>query len=625
MLMMCYWRHTLVLAAFAALAAAPSGGAQAPTTGAVGADRDCLRGLKGLDLQRATVLDLQAAMETGSITSAALVDAYLARIAAYDTGGPKLNAVRELNPAAKTQAQTLDAERRAGQVRGPLHGIPVLLKDNVGTFDQPTTAGSIALEGAIPRHDATITAKLRAAGAVILGKANLSEFANWVALGMPNGYSSLGGQVRNAHDLGDPLGSSAGSGVAASMALSAVTIGTETSGSIISPSYINGVVGVKPTLGLASRAGIIPLSPEFDVPGPIVRTTTDAAAVLQAIAGADPERDPATTGPPAPVDYLAGLKADALRGVRLAYSESSREGLSDEQLLLFDAGLDRLRKLGATVTAVRALDAEVVGVTELAAIPNDFKWSLNAFLADELPTAKAHTLTEIIEFNRQHPDKVKYGQNLLEASDATPGLAPLATAQAAPTRAGARAAIEGALTEGGAEAIVGLNSAHVNVGAAAGYPTVIVPLGYQDSGRTPVGLAFTGTAFSEPRLLAFAHAYERDSRARVAPTEVNRQLKQVSCGPQASAPFVVERLAVSARRKGRYLVISVRGAVAKEIEVVVRRGQRLVSDRRVKPRRGRAQLRVRVRRRGTYRVTVLDTGPPLRTVRAKPVRVKRVR
>ena len=619
-----YLRHTLVLAALVALAAAPSGGAQAPTTtGAVLADRDCLRGLKGLDLQRATIPELQAAMATGTITSTALVDAYMGRIAAYDSAGPKLNSVRALHPAARAQAEALDAERRAGRVRGPLHGIPVLLKDNVGTFDMPTTAGSIALEGAIPRRDATITAKFREAGAVILGKANLSEFAGWVALGMPPGYSSLAGQVKNAYDLaGTPSGSSSGSGVAASMAFAAATIGTETSGSILSPSDANGVVGVKTTHGLASRAGILPLSPEFDVPGPIVRSTVDAAVVLQTIAGADPERDPTTTGPPAPVDYLAGLSGDALRGARLAYSGTTREGLDEDRLALFDAAIDRLRKLGATVTEVGAL-AEEAGLAELPAIPNDFKWSLNAYLADELEGGHADSLSEVIAYNDQHPDRLPYGQNLLEASDATPGLQPLATAQAAPARAAAQGAIQAALAEGDAEAILTPGNAHASSGASAGYPTVMVPLGYTEGGRTPMGLGFLGTAFSEPRLLALAHAYERESRARVAPTEVNRQLKHVPCDPQASAPFVIDKLAVTARRKGRYLVISVRGAVANEIEVVVRRGQRLVADRRVKPRRGRARLRVRVRRNGTYRVTVLDTGPPLRTVRAKPGRVRR--
>src|SRR3954451_23177561 len=262
----------------------------------------CVNSAAGLDLQTATITDLSKAMAAGSLTSAQLVRAYESRIAAYDTAGPKLNSIRELNPAALKQAKELDAERRAGRVRGPLHGIPVLVKDNYGTTDEPTTAGSIALEGVKPKDDATVVKRLRDAGAVILGKANLSEFAGWVDLSMPAGYSSLAGQVINAYDPDfSPSGSSAGSGVASSMAFSGAALGTETSGSILSPSDANSVVGVKTTLGLVSRYGILPLAPDFDVPGPMTRSVRDAAAVLGAIAGPDP-RDPATAdaAPPLP-------------------------------------------------------------------------------------------------------------------------------------------------------------------------------------------------------------------------------------------------------------------------------------------------------------------------------------
>src|SRR4051794_10517250 len=252
------------------------------------AGADCARSLRGVDLQTATIPQLQQAMSTGRFSSADLVDAYLARIAAY----PKLNAIRDLAAGARAQAAERDGERATGLVRGPLHGIPILLKDNIGTAGEPTTAGSIALEGVVPKHDATVTQRLQDAGAIILGKANLSEFAGWVDLSMPPGYSSLGGQVVNAYNFGDPSGSSAGSGVAASMALATGTLGTETSGSILSPSSANSDVGVKTTLGLVSRYGILPLSPSFDVPGPIVRSVTDAAVLLGALAGPDPQ-DPA--------------------------------------------------------------------------------------------------------------------------------------------------------------------------------------------------------------------------------------------------------------------------------------------------------------------------------------------
>src|SRR4051794_11386999 len=520
-----------VLAAVVAATVTPEGTASAAT--------QCVNSVAGLDLQTATIADLQHAMARGRLTSAQLVRAYESRIAAYDTAGPKLNAIRELNPTAAAQAKRLDADRRAGHVRGPLHGIPILLKDNYGTADEPTTAGSIALEGAVPKDDATVVAKLRDAGAVILGKANLSEFAGWVDLNMPAGYSSLAGQVINAHDPDfSPSGSSAGSGVAASMAFSGATLGTETSGSILSPSDANGDVGVKTTLGLVSRFGILPLAPDFDVPGPIVRSVTDAAIVLGAIAGPDP-KDPATASAashlPAGGDYTKALQAGALKGARLAYSQDAHDSLDDEHRDLFDAGIERLRKLGATVVAVSSFDSENAGLAEIGAIPNEFKASLNAYLASEMPNAKVHSLSEIIAYNNQHPDRVKYGQGLLQASDATPGRMELFPVQADPSRDSARAAIDGALAEGDADAILTPGAAHANVGAAAGYPTVIEPLGYTNGGKDPFGIGFLGRAFSEPQLLGYAYAYEQDAHARVIPNAVNPAVAKVPCASGSRA------------------------------------------------------------------------------------------
>src|SRR3954469_19143538 len=308
-----------LLAPTAALAAAGEPVAQ---------DRDCLRFVRGIDLQTVTIPQLQTAMNAKKLSSVELVDAYLARIKVYD----KFNAIRALNPHARELAAVRDAERRAGRSRGPLQGIPVLLKDNVGTDDLPTTAGSIAMQGAVPRRDATLTARFRKAGAIILGKTNLSEWSNWMATGMPNGYSSLGGQVVNAYDGGDPSGSSSGSAVAASLALAAATIGTETSGSILSPSLANSDVGLKTTRGIVSRTGIIPLAERFDVPGPIVRNVTDAAVIIGAIAGFD-AADAATAGAdstlPPGRDFTRGLGPRALAGVRLAYSEGDASGLGD--------------------------------------------------------------------------------------------------------------------------------------------------------------------------------------------------------------------------------------------------------------------------------------------------------
>ncbi|HEX8001728.1 MAG TPA: amidase family protein [Mycobacteriales bacterium] len=489
----------------------------------------CVSAVGGVNLQTGTVLDMQRAMAARRLTSEQLVRAYLGRIAAWNASA-ELNAIRAVNPNALRDAKALDAERRRGKVRGPLHGIPVLLKDNVGTTGIPTTAGSIALAGNLPKNDATITARLKAAGAVILGKTNLSEFANWVDLSMPNGYSSLGGQVVNPYNGGDPSGSSSGSGVAGTMAFAALTIGTETSGSILSPSDANGLVGVKPSMGLASRYGIIPLAPSFDVPGPMVRTVTDAAAMLGVIAGTDP-KDAATAEAQVPKGgYLPLLKKDALKGVRLGVPSADNRP-SGERGQVFERAIADLQKAGATIVESDLLGSTALGsLAELGLIPNEFKWSLNEYLANEAgPAVKTRTLSAIIEYNKQHPDKVKYGQSLLEASDATPGLGPLATASAVPVQAQAQAAIDSALAADDLDAIVELGPSNANVGAAAGYPTVIVPAGVTGDGTLPVGLAFTGTAFAEPRLLAFAYAYEQASRRRVPPTYVNDDLRRNGC------------------------------------------------------------------------------------------------
>jgi amidase len=476
----------------------------------------CSTTVRGVDLQRATVLDLQRAMAARRLTSADLVNAYLARIRTFDHGPGELNSIRALNPHALAEARRLDAERRHHHVRGPLHGIPVLLKDNVGTKDMPTTAGSIALAGSVPKHDADITARLRKAGAIVLGKTNLSEFANWVDLDMPNGYSSLGGQVVNPYNEGDPSGSSSGSGVAGTMAFAAVAIGTETSGSILSPSDVNSLVGLKPTHGLVSTTGIIPLAPSFDVPGPMARNVTDAAAVLGTIA-------PGT-------DYLKALRRDALKGVRLGIPTADNRP-SGERGTVFDAAIAALKKAGATVVETDVVPyGSLASLSELGVIPNEFKWSLNEYLASEArPKTGVKTLADIVAYNDKHPDKVKYGQDLLVASNATPGNGVLATAAAAPVVAQAKAVIDAALTKDDLDAIVDLGAGNANVGAAAGYPTVIVPAGYTGDGLNPVGLAFTGEALSEAKLLGYAYAYEQVSHKRIPPTTLNTSLYPSSC------------------------------------------------------------------------------------------------
>ena len=480
---------------------------------------DCLGSVAGLDLQDATLAQMQRALAAGDLTSVQLVEAYMARIAAYDAidgPGPRLNSVRGISATAREQAQALDAERAAGHVRGPLHGIPILLKDNIGTSDQATTAGSIALAANVPPEDATLTTRLREAGLVILGKANLSEFANWVDLSMPNGYSSLGGQVVNAYTGGDPSGSSSGSGVAASMALAAVAIGTETSGSILGPSDANSLVGVKPTVGLVSRAGVIPLAANFDTPGPMGRHVEDVALVLGAMAGPDP-RDAATAASashlPPGNDYAAALSPDALQGVRLGYDPND-----DGEL--FTRALDDLRAAGAELVGIERDQLDVVGVTELGFIFNEFKFGINDYLANTAgPGLPVSDLTGIILYNNDHPDQVKYGQGLLIASDAQSG--DFATAQfaATPTILSARAIADRFFTD--VDAIVGPSLSYVSIGAAAGYPTVIVPAGYAGTNQNePEGLSFFGPAWSEERLLAYAYAYEQNSQRRAPPADV---------------------------------------------------------------------------------------------------------
>lgn len=518
-----YLRVLVIAAALCLLADLPAGAATPQP-----ATRDCLRTVKGIDLQTATIPDLEAAMNAHKLTSVALVKAYLKRIAFFDSAHLALDSIRTLAPDAVQQAAQADAARAHGDTR-PLLGIPVLLKDNVATKDMPTTAGSVTLKGAQPTRDATIAAKLRAAGALILGKANLGEFANWVTLGNPNGWSSLGGRVKNAYTttpttIGDPSGSSSGSGVAASMAFAAATIGTETSGSILGPTDASGDAGIKTTLGLVSRNGIVPLSPSFDVPGPITRNVTDAAYILNAIAGPDPADS--VTASSQPSNYVRALHLGALEGTHLAYSKNDYDSLSGTEKTLFDGAIARLRRLGATVTAVNALTAHESGEAELAFIPNEFKASLNQYLADWLPNAPNHNLDQIDAYADSHPNDYPYGTTLLDASDATPGSSALYPT-AMSMQLAAKAQIEAALTEGGAEAIIAPGPGHYDIGAAAGYPTVETQMGYV--GRQPSDLAFMGRPYSEAKLLSYAYDYEQDAKVRVPPTDLNPDLGTPAC------------------------------------------------------------------------------------------------
>lgn len=530
-------RLTLFLAALAVLAVAPTsnGVATEPGTDPV----DCLRHLAGLDLQHVTVLDLQAALEEGRFTSRELVEHYLERIAAFDGAGPKLNGIREVHPDVLGQADQLDAERRAGHVRSPMHGIPVLLKDNIGTGDMPTTAGSIALEGNIPDNDAFLVERLREEGAIILGKAELAEFANWVDLRMPNGYSSLGGQVLNSYNLArNPSGSSSGSATSGAMAYATVAIGSETSGSILSPAEVQGLAAVKPTVGLVSRSGVIPLAPSWDTTGPMTRNITDAAALLGATAGVD-TTDPRSLEsrphlPPA-LDYLPFLRTDALEGVRLGVTDRT----PSSQLLR--EAYDELERQGATLVEMDNFDTlGQIGLAELGFVANEFKAYLDRYLQTEAnPPTGVQSLYDIVLYSQEHSDRYPYGNSLLVASAAQPGTVESTIPGSITVTEASRAVIDDTLAQHDLNAIVSSGTGTFRIGAAAGYPTVAVPAGATGNGRSPVNLAFLSTAWTEPQLLSFAYDYEQATHHRVPPTEVNaEQLVTEACPQGGDGPHV---------------------------------------------------------------------------------------
>jgi len=486
-------------------------------------------------LVEATIPDMLKAIQTGLLTSERLTAMYLARITAYDFNGPALNAYLTVSDHAIADARALDAARPKGIERLPLYGIPIVLKDNVDTFDMPTTAGSVALNGSIPYDDAFITKKLRAAGAVILGKATLTEFANFLTNGMPAGYSSLGNYGFNPYDPrplpgGDgrpvlsPSGSSSGSGIAASANLAAAAIGTETSGSILGPGGSNSLVGIKPTVGLVSRDGIIPITADQDTAGPLARTVRDAAIVLGVIAGYDPV-DAATHACLVPgtcfSDYTQFLDEDALAGARIAVPQSAISPLVDEAIVV-------LRSKGATVDVVPSL----AGIGVPGILNYGFKRDLNAYLATLPPSAPVHSLAEIIAVNLATPGALKYGQTTAVASqalDISPGSADTATylANYAAGIASSRGILDGVYD--GPDNIMGTADdydALLNPGAGtparAGYPSVIVPGGYLPPadpvvGPRPSGITFSGTAFSEPRLIGLAYAFEQATKHRVPP------------------------------------------------------------------------------------------------------------
>jgi len=514
---------------------------------------DPLVTVAGLDLQKVTIPQLEAAMAAGKLTSHQLTQAYLKRIAFFDHGCVKVNAVRTLTDDVMAQADAADAARKAGQT-GPLLGIPIMLKDNIDTTDADTTAGSIALAGNRPPHDSFLAAQLRAAGAVILAKTNLSEFANWMSEGMPNGFSSLGGQVVNPYTQGDPSGSSSGSGAGGTLAYAAAAFGTETSGSVLSPSAANSMVGIKPTLGVVSRAGIIPLAHSYDTAGPIARDVTDAAVLLTAVSATDPADSvflEATGSTPLGHDYTKALNATALHGARIGYSPGDVSGLSTDEQAVFTQALNDMAAAGATLVPFDTLsDTSPGGLTELGGIPSEFKFGIKDYLANDAGPAGPHgrpvlltdDLTGIVVYNQQHASQIPYGQSLLIASDATSG-ATLDDPSSVATIEGARANIDTAFSQNNLTAYVGPNADYANIGAAADYPSIDVPIGYTNGGTTPMGVQLLGQAWSEPTLIGLAYSYEHATHRRIPATVADPTLVQTTCAaavvPDAVSPTLL--------------------------------------------------------------------------------------
>ncbi len=480
----------------------------------------------------------QAAMRAGTLTSEQLVRDYQARIAALDKTGPRLNSIIVLNPHALADARKLDAERKAGHVRGPLHGIPVLLKDNIESADgTATTAGSLALKDNVTGRDAPLVRRLTDAGAVIIGKANLSEWANFRSTHSISGWTGIAGLVRNPYSLDrTACGSSAGSGAAVSAGLVTMAVGTETDGSVTCPSAANGVVGLKPTLGLISRTYVVPISPEQDTPGPMARSVTDAAAMLSAMAGSDPA-DPWTKDADVhKVDYLVGLKPDALKGVRIGVLRMT-QGRSPQTDAVFEDALAAMRKAGAILVEVKGPDDAVMNAisgNEAEALRIEFKASLNAYLSSLPPAVKSRTLDGLIAFNAKEPREMPlFGQEIFEAATKAPPITDANYLQMrAKARAGAREALDKMMQANGVEVLVGPSTgpafvvdpidgsrslgSYSTLPAVSGYPHLTLPMGSVSG--LPVNISFLGPAWSDARVLALGYAFEQATHARINPT-----------------------------------------------------------------------------------------------------------
>ena len=487
------------------------------------------------ELTEVTIDQLQQAMQSGKYTSRSITEMYLKRIEAIDKNGPKLNAIIELNPDAMAIADAMDTERKTGKLRGPMHGIPVLIKDNINSGDKMmTTAGVLALKGNHAAKDAFIVKQLRDSGAVLLGKTNLSEWANFRSTFSTSGWSSRGGQTRNPYILDrNTSGSSSGSGAAVAANLCTVAIGTETNGSVVSPASVNGIVGIKPTVGLLSRTGIIPISATQDTAGPMARTVKDAAILLGALTGVDDE-DEITQESKMKLqkDYTIYLNANGLNNKRIGIEKSFLEG-NTQVVAVYKQAIDDLKKQGATIVEIELQKAlSDIGNAEFLILQYEFKDGVNKYLSGA--NANVKTLKDVIEFNKKNEATAMpfFKQEILELSEAKGNLDSSEYKEALNKVLRTRLIIDDVIADNKLDAICGVTNglawcidlingdydtgfSFSSPAAMAGYPHITVPMGLIH--HLPIGLSFMGSAYSEPQLLSLAYAFEQATKKRVAP------------------------------------------------------------------------------------------------------------
>lgn len=486
------------------------------------------------NLDELTILQLQEKVKNGQLTYAAMAGIYLKRIQEIDKSGPTLNSVIEINPDALAMAEKMDQERKEGKIRGPLHGIPVLIKDNIDSGDKmQTTAGSLALVGNIAREDAFVLKKLREAGVVLLGKTNLSEWANFRSTRSASGWSSRGGQTKNPYILDrSPCGSSSGSGAAVSANLCAVAVGTETDGSIACPASMNGVVGIKPTIGLVSRTGIIPISKSQDTAGPLARTVSDAALLLNFMAAADPEDESSVRNKGIKQDYTLALDLNGLKGKRIGVEKSflkHHEGIDS----ILKQALMQIEQAGATIVEVEFMEKTgTFGKAELEIMEFEFKDGLNKYLASA--NGKVKSLKELIKFDKQNEPSVMpfFKQEILENSELRGGLESKEYGAALEKLKGLKVYLDQLFVSKDLDALCGpatgtpwcndvvngdfwTGYGAYTPAAITGYPSITVPMGYVHD--LPLGISFIGQAFQEPAIISIGYAYEQISKNRKPP------------------------------------------------------------------------------------------------------------